>query len=185
MMGTTAVVQSFERVSDENGNGVDVKIETAGADNVDEAEHFANCGDDAPPLPGDFAAISDAPGKGSLRVGGYADAKNLGKALGGEKRIYARSSDGTLVAEIWLKGDGSIHVEAIQSGSDVTISTLQSGGKINLNGVQIDTSGNVTVPGKVNATGEVTTSAAGAPVKLSTHIHPTGTGPSGPPQPGS
>jgi hypothetical protein len=33
-MGTTAVVQSFERVSDDDGEGVDVTIEVAGPSNT-------------------------------------------------------------------------------------------------------------------------------------------------------
>jgi hypothetical protein len=168
MMGTTAVVQSFERVSDEDGEGVDVKIETAGEDNVDEAEHFANVGDDAPPLKGDFAAVSEAPGAGSLRVAGYVDSKNPGKALGGEKRIYARSADGAPVAEIWLHGDGLVEITA-----------LAPGGRYKIGKVEIDQDGNIKTPGEVTAKADTP-----AMVTLTQHIHPTGTGPSGPATPG-
>jgi hypothetical protein len=170
MMGTTAVVQSFERVSDEDGEGVDVKLEPAGETGpLDEAEHFASSGDDAPPLPKDFAAVSDAPGRGSKRVTGYVDPKNAGTALGGEKRIYARDPvDGSVVAEIWLKGTG-----------DISIVSIKSGGKIILNGVGIDQQGNIKAPG------DVTAMSAGPGVKLSTHLHGSGTGPTTAPTPGT
>lgn len=163
-MGTTGVVQSFERVSDEDGEGVEVTVEIAGSDVTDAAEHFANSGDDAPPLPGDFAALSDAPGKGSRRVGGYVDPKNQGKALGGEKRIYARTPDGILIAEIWIHGDGMIEIK---------------GGRYKIGSVEIDSDGNITTPGEITA-------KAGTPamVTLTQHKHPTGTGPSGPAIPG-
>ena len=44
--------------------------------------------------------------------------------------------------------------------------------------------GDLTVDGKIEASGEVTAMKGTAPVNLSTHKHPTGVGPSGPPTPG-
>ena len=179
-MSTVAVVVAFERVSDDNGNGVTVKADIGG-ENLVNAEQFDGCGDDAPPLPGDFVSLDDnAPGAGAHSVQGFADSKNTGKALGGEKRIYARDpDDGSVVCEIWLKGPGKISIEALKPGADIELSTAASGGDIILNGVKIDTAGNITAPG------EVTAKAATTPVKLSSHLHPTGTGPSGPPQVGT
>ncbi len=166
-MGATAVVISFERVVDDNGSGVGVKVDTGGESPVT-AEHFDSCGEDSPPLPGDFAAINDAPGCGAQSISGYVDPKNAGTALGGEKRIYARDpDDGSVVAEIWIKGSG-----------DVAVTSIKSGGKIILNGVEIDQQGNVTTPG------EVTAKLGTAPVKLSTHLHNSGTGPTASPTPG-
>jgi hypothetical protein len=165
-----AAVESFERVTDENGEAVIVKV-----DEVDgpllEPENFPPCGDDAPPLATDFAAIKEATGRGTTQVVGYQDPKNKGKALGGEKRIYARDpDDGSVVADIWLHGDGTIEITSIKSGSS-----------INLNGVLIDQQGNITAPGDVTAM----SASPATSVKLSTHLHPTGTGPSGPPQAGT
>lgn len=168
-MSTIAVVQSFERVTDENGEGADITVEAAGEEGaVDEAEHFANSGDDAPPLKGDFAALSDAPGKGSQRVAGYVDPKNKGKALAGEKRIYARAPDGSVAAEIWIHGDGLVEITA-----------LAAGGRYKIGKVEIDANGNLTTPGEITA-------KFGTPAKvtLTAHTHPTGTGPSGPAIPG-
>jgi len=168
-MGTTAVVQSFERTVDDDGNGSDVKVEVAGEDFVDSAEHFANSGDDSPPLKGDFAALDDAPGKGSQRTTGYVDSKNAGKALPGEKRIYARDADGVVVAELWMNVTEKV----------IDVQGLAPGWKYRLGKLEIDEDGNLTTPGEITA-------KAGTPqlVTLTQHIHPTGTGPSGPATPG-
>lgn len=170
----TGIVQSFERVTKEDGTELVEVIVDIGQPSPLKLEHFADIGVDAPPLPGDLVALAESTGQGALRTAGYADPKNQGSALGGERRTIARDADGVPTAEIWSKANG-----------DVSITSIKSGGKIILNGVEIDQQGNVTVPGKVDATGEVATSAAGAPVKLSTHLHPTGVGPSGAPTPGT
>lgn len=167
-MTDVAAVQSFERVTDDNGEAVDVKV-----DEVDgpllTLEHFAPCGDDAPPLDSDFAAVKEATSTGTAQAVGYQDPKNRGKALGGEKRFYARSpSDGSVVAEGWLHGDGLIE-----------FTTLKTGVCFKLGLVEIDDQGNITTPGEITA-------KAGTPalVTLTKHFHPTGTGPSGPATPG-
>lgn len=168
-MTDVAQVQSFERITDDDGESVEVKV-----DEVDgpllTLEHFAPCGDDSPPLPTDFAAVKAATGSGTAQAVAYQDPKNKGKAAGGEKRTYARAADGTVVAEIWAKGNG-----------DVFITSLQAGGKINLNGVEIDQQGNITAPGDVTALN----GSPGTSVKLSTHLHDSGTGPTTSPTPGT
>lgn len=171
----TGLVRSFARVTADDGTQlVEVQVDAGGGELLT-IEHAADCGDDAPPLAGDYASISDSTGQGAVRSAGYTDTKNAGTALGGEKRIYARDpDDGSVVAELWLKGTG-----------DIAIASIKSGGKIILNGVEIDQDGNMTVPGKVDATGEVTTMAAGAPVTLSQHFHGSGTGPTTAPIPGN
>jgi phage baseplate assembly protein gpV len=45
--------------------------------------------------------------------------------------------------------------------------------------------GPLVVKGAITADGEVTAMATGPGVKLSTHIHPTGVGPTGAPTPGT
>lgn len=165
---SVSVVTSFERTADEDGNSVEVKVDQGDQQPI-VAEHYGAPGDDSPPLPGDIVATKESSGKGSAQAIGYNDAKNAGVALGGEKRIYARDpDDGSIVAEGWLKGNG-----------DVAFTSIKSGGKIILNGVEIDQQGNITAPG------EVTAKAGSAQlVTLTQHIHPTGTGPSGPATPG-
>lgn len=129
--------------------------------------HFAPPGDDSRPLPGDDVLTLDVDGAGSEAVVGYADgtAKTAGA---GERRIYARDASGAVVCELYLKGDGAIEISTIASGNSVTI-----------NGVTIDAAGNISAPG------EVTAKAGASAVKLSTHMHPTAMGPSGPPTPGT
>ena len=104
-----AQVLDATRVNDEDGHGLDVKCDPGGGNNIT-APHFADAGDDSPPLPGDFAALADSSGSGAEHVTGYADTKNAGRAAKGEKRIYARNPSGAVVAEVWLKGDGTVHV---------------------------------------------------------------------------
>ncbi len=49
----------------------------------------------------------------------------------------------------------------------------------------IELDGDIVSTGKIEAEGEIAAMAASAPVNLSTHIHPTGVGPSGGPAPGT
>lgn len=107
-MSGVALVLSTERVSGEDGHGVDVKVDVGGDPFT--ADHYAGAGDDSPPLPGDTAALAESAGSGQEHVTGYADTRNVGRAAAGEKRIYARNPSGAVVADVWLKGDGTVHV---------------------------------------------------------------------------
>jgi hypothetical protein len=175
-MGRHAFVQAFERVTDDDGAHVgEVKID-AGANEIATVEHFGNCGDDAPPLQGDVAALEDSVGAGGEQATGYLDIRNEGKAAQGEKRIYARDKDGNVVAEIWLKGSGSITIE---NGSGHV--TIGDDGNVDINGVKIDTDGNLVAKGEVTAKGET----PGTAVSLSTHLHNSAMGPVSPPTAGT
>lgn len=143
----------------------DVKCDFGGDDTFI-ADFYADGGDDAPPLPGDMAAVDDGPEAGTQQITGFSDSKNASQALPGEKRTYARDVDGTIVAEIHAKRNG-----------DIKITSLKTGGIIDLNGLLIDQNGNLTTPG------EVTAKTGTAAVSLSIHKHPTGVGPTGPPIP--
>lgn len=172
-MGLIARLLSFTRTKVDGAHVNDVKVDPGGGANVT-AQHFGCPGDDSVPLPDDFVATTSAPGSGTELVIGYIDPKNEPKAEAGEKRIYSRDSDGAVIAVVWLKNDGTI-VVANGSGSI----EMAPGGDVTINGVKIDTSGNVSAPG------EVTAMAQAAPVNLSTHQHPTAMGPSGSPTPGT
>jgi hypothetical protein len=141
-----------------------------------EAEHFDSSGVDAQPLPGDFFASHDGPGTGDDVVSGYHDPKTTRKAGAGEHRIYARSAPGVVSAEIWCKANGTVE-----------ISSLFAGGKVVINGVEIDQDGNVKVPGDVSSAGEVTAKDAtpATAVGLSTHLHNSAMGPTSPPTGGT
>jgi len=174
-MGRIAEVLSVERTTTPEGAPVvNVVMDPGGGANVT-AEHFADSGDDSPPLAGDFAALEPSAGTGTSRVTGYADTKNASKAKDGEKRLYSRKPDGTPAAEIWAKADGTVVIQGLLGGGKLELGT---DGTFDINGVKITKSGEIKAPGEVSA---MTATAA---VKLSTHLHPTGMGPSGPPTPG-
>lgn len=162
----SAQVTTVERATDDDGTPVvNVRVDGGGGDEKT-LELALAPGDDSLPLPGDVAHSTDDGGTGTEVAIGFQDTANAGKAAPGEKRFYARSDDGTIAAEVWLKGNG-----------DVAITSIKSGGKIILNGVEIDQQGNVKSPG------EVTAMATGPSVPLSQLKVPSPFGPLGPPIP--
>lgn len=175
-MGLISTLLDFVRTTIDDNHLSDVTIDPGGGPNQT-ANHYACAGDDSHPLPGDFVATTGSPGSGNEHVTGYVDPVNEPKAQRGEKRIYSRrESDGVLVAEIWLKNDGSLVIENENGRLE-----LAAGGTFDLNGVTIDTSGNISAPGEVTAMDATPATS----VKLSTHLHPTAMGPSGAPTPGT
>ncbi len=101
-----AVVLGFERDGVEETTRVDP---TGGANKT--ADHYSPCGIDAPPLPGDFAAIEESSGTGTESCTGYADPLNTRVARPGEFRMYGRDEDGNVVGSGYLKRDGTIVFE--------------------------------------------------------------------------
>lgn len=161
-MGRIAIVIATERVVDEGAHALDVVCDPNGG-NLVTASHFSACGEDAPPLNGDTAALEDSTGAGAEQVAGYIDTRNAGVAAPGEKRIYARDAAGSIVAEIHLKGSGSIRIENSAGG----FLEIGDSGTVTINGVTIDSTGNIVAPG------EVTAMAIAAPIALSKHTHAT------------
>lgn len=178
-MSRIAEVLSVERVHDDTGHGVDVKLD-AGDDDATTAPHFSTPGDDSLPLPGDFAALEESGGYGAEQAVGYADVKNAGVAAPGEVRRYARSSSGAIVAQVFLRGDGTITVSNASGSVEIA-----PGGAVTINGVVIGTDGSITAPGSVTASGDVIAKSGPSQVGLSTHLHPTGIGPTSAPTPGT
>lgn len=173
-MGQRGVVKKTERVE----HGVDVTVDLSDDDaNLVTAEHYTPPGLDVLPLPGDEVVVEEADGQGEGTAVAYQDLKNPGKAVAGEWRFYARNSSGSPVCEIWLKGDGTVEV----SNASGKYKLLPDGSlDYNDGAFTCDPQGNAAFKGEVTA-------MAGTPaaVKVSTHLHPTGVGPSGPPQPGT
>ncbi|MCA9610256.1 MAG: hypothetical protein KC619_31890 [Myxococcales bacterium] len=89
----------------------------------------------------------------------------------GEVAIHAFGDD---APTILLKPNGDVTV----SNANGSIA-LASGGNVTINGVVIDTDGNITAPGEVTAMDGPTS------VSLSTHKHGTAMGPSDAPTPGT
>lgn len=146
MAGLIAKLLSFTRVTKNGAKVSDVKVDRSGGDNAT-PEHFSSPGDDSFPITTDYVALMPV-GSGSRFVTvGYVDPINEPKGTEGDKRIYARDpSDGSVVAEVWLKSDGSITGEN-GNGSFA----LQADGKFVVNGVEIDTMGNITSPTSISA----------------------------------
>lgn len=178
----SAQVQSVERTTDDDGTPVTIVRVDFGGEDPASPELALAPGDDSPPLPGDVAATTEDGGTGTDFVVGCQDTKNAGTAQPGEKRFYGRDGDGNQVNEWWLKGDGSITWKNNAGG---LVEMGGADGAVKINGVKIDTSGNMTVPGKVEVDGEVTAMAQGPGVKLSAHTHPDAMGGTAPPAPGT
>lgn len=143
--------------------------------------HFGPAGDDSAPLPGDEAVcIVNARRQPGYCVG-YYDQRNQGEAQGGEKRIYSRSVSGTLKAFLWLRNDGSITIDNLNSSIEISASgqikinsastvIIDSSGDIDLNGVKISSAGAMTVPSSLILAGK----------QIAGHTHASPAGPTGP-----
>lgn len=174
MSGERGVVKKSERVK----HGVDVTVDTTDSDGDVTAEHYTPPGVDVLPLPGDEVVVEDADGQGEATATKYQDLKNPGKAVPGEVRFYARDASGKVISEVWQKSDGS--VEMINASGKFIYG---ADGSLDLNdgAFTCDAQGNAVFKGEVTAMAATPATA----VKLSTHMHPTAMGPSGPPQPGT
>lgn len=96
-----ADVISSERVVEEGASYLRVKLDPIDTVMV---PSFDDSGDDSPPLPGDKAVCDDD------HCFGFADVRNAGVALPGEKRLYARDEDGAVVGAVYLKRDGTLEL---------------------------------------------------------------------------
>lgn len=206
-MGRIAKLLSFVRLTRNEAKVSDVKVDPGGGPNIT-AEHFADAGDDAHPLITDYVALNSDSGTGRESAIGYLDPLNEPKAQPGEKRIYGRDANsGTVVVEVWLKNDGTAIVSnengsvtlrpdggtvvttpesTFDAAADGSITgdngsglfQLQAGGDFLVNGVTIDTSGNITSPATITAPNLVAnTSVQAAGKELAGHNHPAGTPP--------
>lgn len=132
-MGLLARLLSFTRVSKDSIKLSDVKMNPDGGSNIT-GGHFADPGDDSYPLDTDYVVTTSIQNTGGEAVVGYADPINEPKALVGDKRIYARDSNGDAVCEAWLKSDGSVIVDnangQIEIKADGEIEALNAGGSI-------------------------------------------------------
>lgn len=205
-MGRIAKLLSFVRVNRNEAKLSDVKVDPGGGPNVT-AEHFAAAGDDSHPLPGDYVALNTDSGSGRESAIGYLDPLNEPKSQPGDKRIYARDGDGVVIVEVWLKNTGEATIVnengsvtlrpdggAITTTPESTFDAKADGsikgdngsgsfelaarGDFLVNGVTIDTNGNITSPATItgpNIVGSTSVKAAGK--ELAGHLHLAGTPP--------
>ncbi|BAV81060.1 putative baseplate assembly protein [Vibrio phage CKB-S1] len=168
-MGRFARLINFIR---RQGNRSDARSNPGGGATVD-AYHMQPAGDDAHPLPGDDVILVEVRRKNNYAAVGYRDPQNAQSAQPGERRVYARSADGTQVVELFLHNDGQARLAngagfvdlapdgTIEGNSGGAIMELQPGGQgeirngagfmrlmpngfINLNGLMISPSGQLT-----------------------------------------
>lgn len=120
-------------------------------------DHFGPSGDDSPPLPGDFVAAVplDEDDEESAAVA-YAD-ETARVAKGGEKRIYARNSEGVVVSSAFLKGDGSVTITNDKATVDLTPT-----GAIKLSNSAASVE--IAVDGSIKLDGPTVSLAAGTPL---------------------
>lgn len=157
----------------------EVLVELAGGDKPVVAHRYGPPGSDDAPLAGvDYALLERGPGSGQWYVMAFFDPRHTPVAEEAEVYRYSRSGDGSVQATEHLKSDGTIVLNG-------TI-TIQPNGTIQIaDKVTIAADGNIETAGGIEADGEITAKASSAPVGQTTHQHPTGTGPSGPPTPGT
>lgn len=111
-MSRIAEVVSTDRTTEQGVPVLNVQCDLGGGQIVT-AQHMSDAGDDAVPLPGDFVLVDEAGDSGQWQVVGYHDPSNAGTADIGERRFYARSSDGAPVVEFWLKKDGKVSLKSL------------------------------------------------------------------------
>lgn len=160
-MGIVATVLS--------NDGKDLKVDRGNGDNIT-AQQFGPAGDDAPPLKNDYSALSSAKGSGTASAVAYRDQKPENyKAKAGEKRIYSRDASGAVIAEVYLKNDGTIEAKnkktavilsptgevSINNGSGSFI--MEVGGDVVINGVRITKAGEISSPGGIKSGGIIST----------------------------
>ena len=147
-------VVQLERDVNSQGAKIDkVMLDMGGGiNNHIEGKFYTTLGDDSNPLPLDYGVLTptNKDGGGSGLVTGFLDIISDKKAEPGEKRIYARDSTGQPVAEIYLKKDGSLLISNGSGNVD-----LLANGNINLNGVVIDTSGNISNATSITSVGTI------------------------------
>ena len=138
------------------------KIDTGGGA-VIQCDNYLSPGDDSVSVDGDYAyaAKIDHTANAHCMVG-FVDPKNAAQALPGEKRLYSRDGDGLVALTLWMKRDGQCHIY-----NDNGYFRLDPDGKVLVNGVEIDTDGNIATNGKITAN-EIETTAG---IDLGTHIH--------------
>jgi len=162
MFSRIAKLLSFTRTTSNDAKVTDVEIDIGGGDNRT-AQHFSAPGDDSFPLITDYVLATDTPRSGSKAAVGYIDPVNTPKADKGDKRIYGRKADGTPVNEVWLKNDGSVLISndngsllvrpdgSIKGDNGSGSFELETAGDFLVNGVKIDTFGNITCPATIVA----------------------------------
>jgi hypothetical protein len=154
-MGRVGKILDSERVQSEGAEVTDLKVDMGGGDIVS-VQLICPPGVDALPLAGEYVDFERSSGSGVGVANGTYDPKLEPKAEPGEIGFVARDALGSVVTQVYLRKDGTARIV-----------------------------GNVSIEGDLTVTGEVTAKSGPQQVTLGGHLHPTGTGPSGAPTPGT
>lgn len=161
-MGKLGKILSFLRAT-RRGLSASLVKTNAGSNFNLTPQHCSDAGDDSHPLPGDYVVLVPIEGTGKFVTVAYIDPVNEPVAGEGDKRIYARDSEGVALVHLWLKNDDSAVLSnasgSVTLGADGSILgtnangsfELEAGGNFAVNGVTIDTDGNITSPASVSA----------------------------------
>lgn len=191
-MGWLRRVLGYERTERRGAKVANVESDAGGGD-VLTAEHYQPSGDDAQPLPKDFAVAVPSAGSGREVVVAFLDPANAGDAGPGERRIYARDSEGVPVCEVWLKStgevlvsndngsatlrpDGGTIVETPESTLDVAADGSvtvenESGTMVLTSSGDVEVSENLIVEGEIKAGGDVIADKDSTAISLLQHTH--------------
>lgn len=188
-MGLIARILEYARVTRDGGAEVPEVVADPGAGANLTSEFLLPPGDDSQPLPGDYVALFPIQRTGGHVAAGVLDTENKGEAGPGEKRLYARDSNGAIVATVWLKSDGAVEVEnssgsvklapsgAVDLENSAGSISLGSGGAVSLGNaagsIEISAAGTVTINGvTIDILGNVSaTEVSVGAINLSDHVH--------------
>lgn len=142
--------------------GADIKLDPGGGENRT-AEHFQPANMASRPLPEDYVVTVPVPGAGRVAVVAFVDPGAPDDLAPGDAMLYARDSNGARSVSVRLDSDGTLTAQ--NGGGSLT---LEASGNVIINGVTIDTNGNITAPGDGVFQGS-TLSVAGKNVNGHTH----------------
>lgn len=167
-MGRLGRLLSYLYTTVGTDKAADIKYDPGGGANIT-AHHAEPANQTSRPLPQDLTVAIPVPGEGREVIVAFIDPNNLQDIAEGEHKTYARDAAGAVVCSVHLLATGAIEITN-SSGA----MTLGSSGTVSINGVTIDTSGNITAPSgaKIEAdTVEGLTSLLGAGVEHVAHAH--------------
>lgn len=176
-MGLISKVINYLVTIRNNANVNDVTIQTGGNFNIT-AEQYNDAGSFSQPLTTDYAVAVRDSGTGRMIVVGFVDPLNENEANAGDSGIYGRNAAGTVVCRVFCRSDGSVEINNANG-----FFLLEPNGVFTINGVTIDTNGNLTSPATVTAVSAVATNVTAessmliAGKELANHTHPAGTVP--------
>lgn len=176
-MGFVADIIAVKRRLRQGVSHLDVKILRDVRSAPITATHVGPPGDDSFPLITDRSVNVPLQQTGRVAAVAYFDTLNPGKALLGEKRFYARTAAGAIIAEVWMKNTGAVEVTnaagSIKLGADGAVDAVTPAGSFGMNAVGV-LSASVTSLSISNAAGSMSLDTAGVWTINGVTIDPAG-----------